>query len=818
MPSVDDVAAILPRISIDMATYVHSFLTDTSTSRTDVDAMVEFVGPVLESEDVHMDEVELDQACRALLATLELENHARKDALVDLDEPRRIAPVSTATPSARPSKSPDARSRAKSPPSKSRAAKSAGKTSSKGTSSPTTEKAAPPALEKEGSASGLDGQDADIVVTTQVSRFWLDSFDPDSTEIDLPGVQVIVDGRELLKSSRLRLKQGVRYALCGRNGVGKTTLMRAIGNGTMIGFPRNIRVLYLEQEASLANTDQNVVASVVASDKERARIMHESKLLEAAIKEGGDATSKAYREIVAEHAEAERLIAWQNAEKRSGARGWDARKVLLIKEAAANAAKRTAKEGVDDIAADIEAAHEMLNKLYEDQAEINAEEAKHRAVKILEGLGFDEEKRNSTISELSGGWRMRLALAQALFLNPDLLLLDEPTNHLDLPSTLWLQEYLKTTTSTILLVSHDVNFLNSVCNEIIHFFEQTLTYFPGTYDEFIKFRDEKRQMKQHQQEVYDKKKKHMEKSIENALKAARAHNDDKKLAQAASRKKAIEKLGPTHYDSGKRFKQSYHAGYHLTEGLGIEQVAEDEEVTMKIPSPESKIRNNTDLIQVDGLWFRYSADDDWVLKNVEMGLPQGCRVGVIGANGSGKSTLLQLILGILTPTKGHVNRNPAIRIGYFAQHQVESLPTGTISPLTFMKQRHPDLSEGDLRGCMSGVGLPSFAHTSQTISSLSGGQKSRLALADVLASKPHLLVLDEITNHLDLWTIQGLAEALKETAKDVGILIVSHDVRFVREVCEQVWVVSNCAVRRLDEGLDEYVKTLQKAVKKGRKV
>ncbi|KAJ1550730.1 hypothetical protein HK096_005343, partial [Nowakowskiella sp. JEL0078] len=254
----------------------------------------------------------------------------------------------------------------------------------------------------------------EIVVTSQVSRYHAETFDADTLELDLPGVNITVNGKELLEGARLRLKTGSRYGLIGKNGIGKSILLRAIGEKSMIGFPKNLKTLYVEQE-SFNGGETTVLQSIIDSDLERLRIIRESEALETAITQSNLEISKLYRKLLLRRAEEERHLAWEIAEKRSGARGWDARKVLLEKE----------------------------TNLVKAREYIKAESFEAKAREILTGLGFSKQQQISPTSTLSGGWKMRLSLARALFLKPDLMCLDEPTNHLDLPSVIWFQEYLK---------------------------------------------------------------------------------------------------------------------------------------------------------------------------------------------------------------------------------------------------------------------------------------------------------------------------------------------------------------------------------------
>ncbi|KAJ1553158.1 hypothetical protein HK096_009001, partial [Nowakowskiella sp. JEL0078] len=313
--------------------------------------------------------------------------------------------------------------------------------------------------------------------------------------------------------------------------------------------------------------------------------------------------------------------------------------------------------------------------------------------------------------------------------------------------------------------------------------------------------------KKKQQETLDRKMKHVEKSMENAIRSAQKSGDDNKLGMVASRKKAIEKgrLGPTHFDDGKRFKQSHYAGHHNEFGLTIQQVKQEEEVNFKFPDPEA-LRYQGPVLQVEDVSFKYKkSDTEFVLKNTTINIERDCRLGIIGANGAGKSTLVNILLGILEPTKGTITRHTELILSMYGQHDISDLPHDK-SSLAYMQDYFPVAKEQELRAILGSLGLKSKLAI-QPISTLSGGQKSRVALARTVFQRPNILVLDEPTNHLDIESIKGLVKAIEVFAG--GVIIVSHDVRFLKETCRVFYVVEKGQVKRWENTVEEYAKLLR---------
>ncbi|CAG8721939.1 2790_t:CDS:2, partial [Acaulospora morrowiae] len=364
------------------------------------------------------------------------------------------------------------------------------------------------------SSSPLKSDDVEIVAYSQQSRFHTETLETLSKEVDLKDVNITVGHQELLVDSRLQLKTGVHYGLIGRNGVGKSTLLRCIGTRELIGFPKNVRVLYIEQ---LEHIDESlrVIDLVLQADEERTMLLQEKQILQQAAEGEVMDAENAVKKVMFERLKKELKDAEKLAIQRSGRRGVEARQELLDAEARVLEAKRALDEKHENQNEDYTTKlHVLLEEVYTKLDQIDADSAEPRAREILSGLGFSEKQQYSpvaSLSSLSGGWRMRVTLAQSLFLQPDILLLDEPTNHLDLPAILWLQSYLNTLIdTTMVIVSHDRRFLNKTVTEIIRFKDQKLTYHTGNYDEFEKNLEDLRLKKERMYEAQEKQKKHIE--------------------------------------------------------------------------------------------------------------------------------------------------------------------------------------------------------------------------------------------------------------------------------------------------------------------
>lgn len=454
---------------------------------------------------------------------------------------------------------------------------------------------------------------------------------------------------------------------------------------------------------------------------------------------------------------------------------------------------------------------EKLANAYQRLAQVEEEEGgdpEPRARKVLSGLGFSQEMQNKPTCELSGGWRMRVSIACALFANPSLLLLDEPTNHLDLEAVLWLERYLTTKfTGTLVVVSHDRHFLNEVVTDVVHFHRNKLTCYRGDISNFEAVRDDDKERQLRLRENQEAKKAHLQKFID--LHAQSGENGVKAARQRKSKMKKLDKIGVMAQE-GKKWKASYDG-----DAEEVEEYIEDDKVELKFPDPG---KFDGDIVRLEQMTFGYN-ENKVLLDSIDLSIDSTARAALLGRNGCGKSTLLKLIVGALQPIKGKSIVNGRAKIEYLAQHQLEQLdPDGT--PMQTMIDRYPgDRSNAhilSLRTYLANFGLGGEILPSQRIHTMSGGQKCRLCLACAMYRQPHLLILDEPTNHLDLETTDALIEALRTFQG--GVLLVSHDQHLLTSVCKHLYVVENGKVELLKGTSNgEAFQAYKKAVIQGRR-
>ncbi|MBI5437112.1 MAG: ATP-binding cassette domain-containing protein [Nitrosomonadales bacterium] len=392
--------------------------------------------------------------------------------------------------------------------------------------------------------------------------------------------------------------------------------------------------------------------------------------------------------------------------------------------------------------------------------------AKARAAQLLNGLGFANDALERPVASFSGGWRMRLNLARALMHRADLLLLDEPTNHLDLEAILWLEQYLARYPGSLILVSHDREFLNACVNRIAHIHDQTIDSYTGDYDDFERARAERIAQQNQAFQTQQAKIAHLEDFVR------RFRAKATKAKQAQSRVKALERLTRI-------------APAHVADG----------HFELEIEAPE---RSPDLLLRAEKMGFAYG--DKMLFSNVNLTLRAGARIALLGPNGAGKSTLIKLLVGELKPTRGKLETTPDIRIGYFAQHQLENLDSAA-TPLQHMERLAPRETTLALRTFLGRFGLGADSED-RPVASFSGGEKSRLALALLAWQKPHLLLLDEPTNHLDLDMRDALTLALEEYTG--AVVLVSHDRSLIRAVADELWLVADGAARLFDGDLEDY--------------
>ncbi|GFY13188.1 ATP-binding cassette sub-family F member 3 [Trichonephila clavipes] len=527
-------------------------------------------------------------------------------------------------------------------------------------------------------------------------------------DIKIENFDISFGDKTLLTGADLTLVYGRRYGMVGRNGIGKSTLLRMISSG-QLKISNHLSILHVEQE--VVGNDTIALDSVLECDEKRQGLIEEEK------------------------------------------------KVLHLLNNNGPSSEDSQSSG-------------RLQEIYAELQLIEADKAPARASVILAGLGFSPEMQRKATKEFSGGWRMRIALARALFSKPDLLLLDEPTNMLDMKAIIWLENYLQTWESTILVVSHDRRFLDTVATDILHFHSQHIESYRGNYENFVKTMTEKLK---HQQREYD------------AQQQYRAHAQEfidkfrynaKRASLVQSKLKMLEKLPE------------------------LKPVEKEAGVVLRFLNPEFL---QPPVLQLDEVSFSYPSSPKLILNDVNLSANMGSRICIVGDNGSGKTTLLKLLIGDLNPIKGirHFHRN--LVIGYFTQHHVDQLDLN-LSSLEFLAKRFPGKPSEEYRRQLGSFGVTGDLAL-QSVASLSGGQKSRVAFAAMAMLHPHFLILDEPTNHLDVETVEALGIALQNFTG--GVVLVSHDEQLIEMVCKELWVCRNGSVSSISGGFSQYRKLVE---------
>jgi ATP-binding cassette subfamily F protein 3 len=419
---------------------------------------------------------------------------------------------------------------------------------------------------------------------------------------------------------------------------------------------------------------------------------------------------------------------------------------------------------------------ERLHRLYEQMDNIDGFTAETRAARLLHGLGFEASVIRNPVNEFSGGWRMRLNLAQALMCRSDILLLDEPTNHLDLPTIVWLERWLKSYTGILMLISHDRDFLDGLCTHIAHIEYQTVKVYTGNYSQFEAVRAEQLALQQVMYTKQQKEIKHMQSFVD------RFRYKASKAKQAQSRLKMLErmvKIAPAHVDSNFHFK------FH---------------------EPDKQPQQ---LMQLENVTVGYEHTE--VVNDIRLRLGAGDRIGLLGSNGAGKSTLVKTLVDGSTLLAGERAVHKHTHTGYFAQQQLELLRMDE-SPLWHVQRQSPDSREQELRNHLGRFGFQGDRIT-DPVAPFSGGEKARLVLALLVLQKPNLLLLDEPTNHLDLDMRHALGVALMEYSG--ALLVISHDRHLLRSVCDDLYIVHDGQLHEFRQPLDEYPNWLKTQYEKG---
>ncbi|TLS24000.1 hypothetical protein PpBr36_08561 [Pyricularia pennisetigena] len=543
-----------------------------------------------------------------------------------------------------------------------------------------------------------------------------------SKDIKVENTDVSIGGTRILTDTTLTLSYGHRYGLVGNNGVGKSTLLRALSRRE-VSIPTHISILHVEQE--ITGDDTPAIQAVLDADvwrkvllKEQAQITEKLAAIEAQRSSMADTSEEAAK---------------------------------LDRE----------REGLDQTLGDVQ------GKL----AEMESDKAESRAASILAGLGFSPERQQFATKTFSGGWRMRLALARALFCEPDLLLLDEPSNMLDVPSITFLSTYLQSYPSTVLVVSHDRAFLNEVATDIIHQHSQRLDYYRGAnFDTFYATREERKKTAKREYENQMAQRAHLQAFID------KFRYNAAKSSEAQSRIKKLERM-PV-----------------------LEPPEAEYSVHFSFPDVE---KLSPPIVQMSDVTFGYTPDKI-LLRNVDLDVQLDSRIGIVGPNGAGKTTVLKLLISKLTPTSGIISQHPRLRIGFFAQHHVDALDL-TVSAVSFMAKTYPGRTDEEYRRQLGAFGITGTTGL-QKMEVLSGGQKSRVAFACLALTNPHILVLDEPSNHLDIEAMDALSEALNRFQG--GVLMVSHDVTMLQNVCTSLWVCDGGTVEKFNGDVQAYKKRI----------
>ncbi|MGF0536564.1 ABC-F family ATP-binding cassette domain-containing protein [Agrobacterium sp. ES01] len=410
---------------------------------------------------------------------------------------------------------------------------------------------------------------------------------------------------------------------------------------------------------------------------------------------------------------------------------------------------------------------ERISEIQMRLVDIDAHSAEARAATILAGLGFDADAQLRPASSFSGGWRMRVALAAVLFSEPDLLLLDEPTNYLDLEGTMWLEDYVRRYPHTVIIISHDRDLLNTAVNSIVHLDQKKLTFYRGGYDQFERQKAEADELQTKAKAKNEAARKHLQ-SFVDRFKAKAS-----KAKQAQSRVKALERMGT------------------------VASVIEDHVQPITFPEPEKQPASP--IVAINGGTVGYEPGKP-ILKNIDLRIDNDDRIALLGANGNGKSTFAKFISGRLKAESGDIKLAPNLKIGFFAQHQLDDLiPNDT--PVDHVRRLMPGAPEAKVRARVAQMGLAT-EKMATAAKDLSGGEKARLLMGLAAFHSPNLLILDEPTNHLDIDSRRALIAALNDY--EGAVILISHDRHLIEATVDRLWLVNNGTVTSFEGDMEEY--------------
>ncbi|TPX34218.1 hypothetical protein SmJEL517_g03149 [Synchytrium microbalum] len=519
-----------------------------------------------------------------------------------------------------------------------------------------------------------------------------------SKDLKIENFDIQYAGKKILQNADLSMVYGRRYGLVGKNGVGKSTLLRAIAHGEL-QTPPHMRILHVEQE--IAGDDTEAIASVLAADVERESLLKEEKELNADLQRK-DLPHEDY----------------------------------LVKSA-------------------------RIKEVYQRLEDIDSDRAESRASSILAGLGFTVEQQRAATRTFSGGWRMRLALARALFCRPDLF-----------PAVVWLEQYFQNWNATLLVVSHDRSFLDAVTTDVLHLHSGQMDAYRGNFSQFLSTHTERRKNQLREYESQLAYRAHLQAFID------RWRYNANRAAQAQSKIKILEKLPPLEPPPKDEME-----GFATDETTG-------ENIYFRFPEAE---KLSPPILQMNEVTFGYDKSR-LILKKVSLDLQMDSKIAIVGPNGAGKTTLVRLITGEIEASSGFTQRHGRLRLALFSQHHVDQLELAG-SSVSFLSSRFPGRTEEEYRRVLARYGLTGTTAL-QPIGTLSGGQKSRVVFAHMALQNPHVLIMDEPTNHLDMSSIDALAAALRRF--NGGIIIVSHDQRFLDAVCSEIWICDKGSMTRFE--------------------